>query len=311
MKSLFVRIALLLFATLAIAVPALAHGKNINIDIKTSVPDADKPMTKLYRAMLSYDDGDKVNDARLILLASRPEESESVGPVLFNKTNEAGVFQTTLTYPAYGEWTLLFRVTGPGEGEATLSESLTAPTPARNSSSTARVSITLAFDNGDALNLGARTIHILAAISWFTIVALLFVGARVVSPEAWADTLSRFSRSLPIILAATWALLIVTGIYLALNNVPNRAPGVFAPDLLARLPWGREYFVAFVVKMLMVIGGIAVGLSIGYVMRHSNGLTSERISQLVTLDLILGLFIFVDVVVIGYFHNLSHLGLLI
>ncbi len=309
MKRKIVLLAFAIFAVLTSVTPAIAHGKKINIDIKASAPDAAKPLTKLYRALLTFDDGDKVTDAKLTLTASRSAQGVSVGPVRFDKTNEEGVYQASVTYPAYGGWTLQFKVTEPGEGEATFIENLAPPAPLQSDSSSARVSVALVFDAKDALNVGARTIHILAAISWFSIVVMLFVGARVVSREAWTDALARFSRSLPIILAATWGLLIVTGIYLAVNNVPNRAPGIFAPDVVLRLAFGREYLVAFLVKMLVVLGAIVVGVNIDFALRSSN-ITKERLTRLVALDVVLGLLIFADVVIIGYLHNLSHLGLL-
>jgi putative copper export protein len=160
------------------------------------------------------------------------------------------------------------------------------------------------------LNIGARALHLFAAISWFSVILMLLAGARLLSREAWDSALERLSPSLPKILGATWALLSATGIFLAINNAPNRAPGLIAPDALLRLPWGREYLIAFIVKMLMVAGGIGVGVSIGYVMRKANTMNPEHLERLAAFDLIVGLFIFADVVVIGYMHNLAHLGLL-
>lgn len=301
---------LVMLAVLLSAAPADAHGKKINIDVTISTPDPSKPLTKLYRALLTFDDGDKVSDAKLTLTASRAGRNESVGPIPFNKTNDEGVYQAGVTYSAYGEWKLQFKVTEPGEGEATLTEILAPPSPAQSDSSSARVLVPLAFDAKDALNVGVRTIHIFAAISWFGVILMLFAGPRLVSREVWADALSRSVQWLPKILGGIWVLLIVTGIYLATNNAPTRAPGVLAPDILLRVPWGREYLIAFLLKMLIVVGVIVVGGAISYVLRQPSGVSTERVARLVTLDLLLGLFIFADVVAIGYLHNLSHLGLL-
>ncbi len=310
MKPRLARVIIAILAALLGVAPADAHGKKINIDVTFSTPNPSKPLTKLYRALLTFDDGDKVSDAQLTLTASRAGRNESVGPIPFNKTNDEGVYQASVNYPAYGEWNLQFKVTEPGEGEATLTEILAPPSPAQSDSSSARVIVPLAFDAKDALNVGARTIHIFAAISWFGVILMLFAVPRLVSREAWADALSRSARWLPKIFGGIWVLLIGTGIYLATNNAPTRAPGVLAPDILLRVPWGREYLIAFLLKMLMVVGVIVVGGAIGYMMRQTNSVSTERVARLVALDLLLGLFIFADVVAIGYLHNLSHLGLL-
>lgn len=302
-------LTVILTAGLGIA-PVQAHSKKIHIDVTASVPDPQRPLMKLYRAVLSFDDGDKVSDAKLTLTASRVGRSESVGPVPFPRANEEGVYQTSLTYPAYGQWKLEFKVTEPGEGAATLTESLSPPSPTQTDLSNVRVIVPLTFDAKDALNVAARLTHILAAISWFGIIATLFAGPRIFSRETWEDALSRLAPLLPKVLGLIWVPLIVTGVYLATSNAPTRTPGVLAPDVLLRVRWGEEYLIAFIVKILMVIGAIVVGGGIGYTLRQRNGMTSERVTRMVTLDLILGLFIFADVVVIGYLHNLSHLGIL-
>lgn len=301
---------LLILGVLFVTAPAHAHGKRINIDVTTNTPDPFKPLNKFYRALLTYDDGDKVNDARLALSANRAAQNESIAPVAFAKAREDGVYQASVSYPSYGEWTLRFQVTYPGEGQTTLTETLVPPSPGEIESSRARVTIPLAFDTRDALNIGARTIHIFAAVGWFAVIVMLLVAPRVLSPQEWQETLSRSARSLPKILGVLWLLLIATGIYLAINSVPDRAPGVFAPELLLRLPWGREYFIAFLLKMFMVVGVLGVGLAIGYVLRQPNEMTRERLTRWVAIDLLLGLFIFADVVIIGYLHTFSHLGLL-
>ncbi len=310
MKVRMVRLGMVALAVLLSSAPAQAHGKKINIDVKSSTPESSKPLTKLYRALLTYDDGDQVTDAKLTLTASRVGENQSINPVDFTRTNEVGVYQANVTYSAYGEWRLLFKVTAPGEGEATLDENLAPPSPAQSDSASARVVVPLAFDTRDALNIVARTVHIFSAISWFSVIWMLFVGPHLLSREAWADVLVRSAKSLPKILGAIWILLIATGIYLAINNAPTRAPGVLAPDILVRVSWGREYLIAFIMKMLMFVGALGVGAGIGMAMRQTSDLTAERVARLAALDLLLGLFIFADVVVIGYLHNLSHLGLL-
>lgn len=327
-RGLFIAVGLsLLLALLASAGVAQAHGKEVKIAVSCAAPDPARPLTKVCTAFLKYVDGDPVPKASLQLTAVREGKDEpAVGPVVFKPLDQEGVYSATVTFPAYGKWRMRFRVQEPGEGEAELREEFLPPLPGAAPELRAQLQIILNFGLIDLRNIALRTIHLLAAIAWFAVIAFVLVLSRFTAPEQRWRLLRRGAIAFPWAIGGTLLLVAITGIYNAMYNVPTRSPGIFAPEVFARLPFGEAYLAAFFVKMGLMVAILGATVALAAALRGAYGrpvpgiagaapgssgprhAPDQQVTWLAVLNLVLGLLTFANVVVLGYLHIISHVA---
>ncbi len=304
-----------------------AHGKVVNVAVTCLTPDSGRPLTKVCTAFLKYLDGDAVPRASVHVMAMR-EGQAKLPPVLvaFKSLDQEGVYSATITFPAYGKWHMRFQVREPGIGEAELLEELLPPAPGATSETRAQLQLLLRFGVADVRNIAVRTIHLLAAASWFALTALVLVLSLVLPPEHRWRLLRRASRAFPWVAGASLLLVAISGIYTARYNAPAPAPGLFAPQVLAKLPFGKAYLAVFSLKMGFMLGIMIVTVALALTLRKAydrpvpavagaardpNGgrLAPDRLVRgLAVVNLLLGLLTFANVVVLGYLHIITHVG---
>lgn len=304
-----------------------AHGNAVNIALTCVTPDPARPLIKVCTAFLKYTDGDPVSKARFQMTARREGASEAaLGPVVFTPLDREGVYSATITFPAYGRWRMKFQVREPGSGEAELVDELLPPLPGAAPEVRARLQVVFTFGLVDARNLIVRIIHFLASASWFALVFLVLVLSLLLTPEQRWHPLRRVAGAFPWAAGGSLMLIAMSGIYNAMYNVPTRAPGIFAPQVLATLPFGKAYLVAFFVKMGLMLAMLiatpllAIALRKVYHQQAPRGGGSTDASDasradpertvkwLAASNLLLGLLTFANVVVLGYLHMISHVG---
>lgn len=304
-----------------------AHGNVVNIALTCVTPDPARPLTKVCTAFLKYTDGDPVSKGDFQMTARREGASAlALGPVIFTPLDREGVYSATITFPAYGRWRMKFQVREPGSGEAELVDELLPPLPGAAPEVRARLQVVFTFGLVDARNLIVRVIHFLASASWFALVFLVLVLSLLLTPEQRWRPLKRVAGAFPWAAGGSLMLIAMSGTYNALYNVPTRAPGIFAPQALATLPFGKAYLAAFFVKMGLVLAiliatpMLALALRkaydlpapLGGGMNDASGVSradpERTVRWLAALNLLLGLLTFANVVVLGYLHMISHVG---
>lgn len=305
---------------------AEAHGKEVNIAITCVAPDPSRPLTKVCTALLKYLDGDPVTKADFQLTAFREGRAEEpLGPVKFKPLEEPGLYSATISFPAYGKWRMKFAVNEPDSGEAELVEELLPPAPGASPEIRARLQVVFAFGLADARNIALRVAHLLAAVAWFALSALVLAFSYLVPVEERWRLLRRLATAFPWAAGASLLVLGVSGLYSARYNAPTRSPGLFAPEVFERLPFGEAYLVAFLAKMALAaaIVGATVALAVALRRAYRSPLPAVAgaatgaafgpaagrwTAWLAAINLLLGFLALANVVVLGYLHIISHVG---
>ncbi len=322
----YAAIAACIVMLIAIA-PAEAHGKVVNIALTCVAPDPARPLTKVCTAFLKYADGDPVPNARFQMTARREGKAEAIlGPVAFRSLDRDGVYSAGVNFPAYGRWRMRFQVLEPGRGEAELVENLLPPVPGTGSVAPVQLQVAFKFGLADVRNLTLRILHLLAAAGWFASIVLVLVLFRVPGPEQRARSLARAAAIFPRAAGGSLLLLTLTGIANAAYNAPTRPPGLLAPALIARLPFGSAYLAAFLTKMVLTLAVLGATVALGFILRQTygqpapaiaggspegNGLPASqdrKVTWLAGVNLVLGLLIFASVAVLGYLHVVTHVA---
>lgn len=295
---------------LAAAGSAYAHGKDINIAVACTTPDPGRPLAKVCTAFLRYPDGDPVSDALFQMTAVRNgAAATTLGPLTFKPLAEPGVYSVAATFPAYGIWRIRFAVRRPGRGEAELQEALLPPRPGAENEIAARLQLVLDFGLLDLRNLVIRIVHLLASAVWFGLVSLVLAMSVFLSPAQRVPQLQRVARIFPWVAGASLLVIGLSGAANALYNTPTRAPGLFAPEALAGLPFGKVYVGVFLVKMVLMAGVLIATVVLGAVIRAgSSHHNLARVRGLAAVNVALGLAMFAVVVVLGYVHIIAHVG---
>ena len=312
---------------------AFAHGKEVAVTISALSPDRNQPLTKLYRVVAQFADGDPVTNGRVKLLAKRLPDDLKAGPVALSPLNEAGLYAGEFTYPRFGTWTVTVTVSGEGgEGSATLQEEL-LPLPDLGSTAqpeagpVRRLQITFKFGWGDAAHLAVRILHSAAgtaylALTGVTVLAIWFKASET-KPQVWGWIKRGF---LPGTLAAAGVLL-ASGLYSAYYDSPIRSPGVFALGAIGRLPYGNAYLVAFWLKAPLAMALLALAWRIHRAMNIPGPFkpmaeaavddigtptpASPATAFLFRLSLIyvgIGFLLLANIATLIYLHYISHLG---
>lgn len=308
---------------------AQAHGREVNIGVSCLTPDPARPLSKVCTAVVAYVDGDSVSHAKISLSASREDgDRRAFGPIRFQPASEPGVYTAAFDYPAYGKWLAKVEVTEPGEGEADLRDEVLPPLPGATGSpaSAARVRIVLDFDGREFTNILIRALHLGAAAIWFAAPALVLVASLFLSGPERERVLRSLAAWFPWIAGVGFVALALTGWYSAVYNVPTRPPGLFDPELIERLPFGSAYLMAFLAKMGLTAAMVFTAGALALALRRAYGLPLRPIAGgavaaalplgrversvvvLSAVNVLLGVFIFVVVVVLGYLHILTHIG---
>lgn len=312
---------------------ALAHGKDITIEVSALTPDPQQPRTRLYRAFLFFtSDRDPVERA-VIHLTARRQGGEVLPPVRLEPLNLPGFYAAQVSFPRFGTWEVKLEVKEPGEGEVSFAqEVLPAALPrgtggAEEESGQSIFTLSLSFDWRDVVNLVMRWVHSLAAVGWFGLSGLIVAAFGLLQGGSRARFLGRLSTLFPLA-AASLALLAGTGIYNAIYNSPLRPPGVFSLEVMERLPYGTAYLVVVGLKALTVILGAGLALRLAKGLRMAAALPGAgdpealeagdtmairhlRLLPLAAANLALGLAMLLAVAVMTYLHNLSHLAVLV
>lgn len=308
---------------------ASAHGGPVNIGVSCMTPDTARPLAKVCTAAVTYGDGHQVTDARLSLTASREDgDRRSFGPVPFQAAGEEGVYTAAFQYPAYGKWLVEIEAVEPGSGRVELREEILPPLPGAvgSEASEARVRIVLDFNSRELANIVVRAVHLGAATAWFAVSVLVLAASLFLSGPQRESALRSLAAWFPWVAGAAFLVLAGTGSYIAVYNVPARTPGLFDPDLLQGLPFGTAYLMVFAAKMGLTAaivagsGAMAIALRRGYIspLRPIAGgalatsLPVTRVERWVVglslANMALGVFVLIDVVVLGYLHILTHIG---
>ncbi len=309
-------------------VPAvLAHGKTVNLAIACVAPDPARPLARICTGSLEYADGDPVSDARFEITARREGKAEAaLGVIRFRPAGREGNYSASVTFPAYGRWRMRFQVLEPGSGEAELVEDLLPPVAGAATGVRANLQVVFQFGLTDVRNLALRITHLLAAAAWFVIIMLVLVLSRLPGPEQRWKLLARLTVVFPWTAGASLLLLAFTGVANAVVNAPTRSPGLFAPEAIARLPFGKAYLAVFGLKMILTLAVVVATAALGLALRSKYGrpvpiiagaardagrlpLRPDRaLSWLAAINLLMGVLTFISVVVLGYLHMITHVA---
>lgn len=314
-------------ALLVVASPGIgrAHGKEANLAVTCATPDPARPLVKACTAVLRYTDGDPVEGARLVVEATREGSSVAdLAPVTFEPLAEVGLYSALIEFPAYGAWRMRFVLEEPAEGEAELREEILPPVPGSSSEIRAGLQIVFSFGLADVRNLAIRFAHVLAMGVWLASVAMVLIATTFVSSQERPRLLGRAAAAFPWAAAGSLALLGLSGILNAVYNTPTRPPGLFRPGDTVELPFGEVYFGIFLVKMALaaavVWGTVALSVALRRAAREPTALmaagphapllegSERRIRRIAALDLGLGVLILAVVILMAYFHIISHVG---
>lgn len=308
---------------------ALAHGKEITIEVSTLTPDPQQPRTRLYRAFVFFTgDREPVEGAVIALTAQRRPGGEALPPVRLEPLNVPGFYAAQVSFPRYGTWEIKLEVKEPGQGEASfVEEVIPAPLP-RGTEATDEGSersiftVSLSFNWRDVANVGMRWLHALAAGLWFGLSGLIVAAFWFLRGESRGQFWRRLYPLFPWLGGASLLLLAATGIYNAIYNSPIRPPGAFNLLVMERIPYGTPYLGVLGLKALTVLigGGLLVGMAKGLRWARWPGegnpavATSGKSSLLLRLavtNIALGVIMMLSVAVLVYLHNLSHLAVLV
>lgn len=318
------RITLLILACL-LAVPALggaalAHGNEVTVQVTGLTPDQDRPLTRLYRAEVRYEDGDPVTDAHVSLVAVRREGGSPIGPVVFADMSGSARYAAEVDYDRFGTWDLTVRVEGPGEGSAVFAEDVVpgAATAVLDAPEAQSLSILFEFDRGDVANIIVRIGHVLGGILWLGPVAIAaFAVWFATDDETRARMLVRVRRFFLPVAGAGLALIMVSGVHSAVNGTPIRSPGILDLDTLLAIPFGEAYVAA----LLVMIGAWPLLAIVTWRLDHSlaaaaadggqdSAITTRLRRGTSAAFAIVGV-VAVDTTVLLYLHNISHLSLVV
>ncbi len=330
-------LAVVLAAVALIADPsrAAAHGKEVQILLRCAPPAATRPLDQRCEATVTAaNDGDPVTDARLILSAVRSGKAGQFKGVPFQPTAEPGQYAVSVSLPGYGIWLFTAEVEAPAEGHVQLSEEVLPPSVGIATFGQARARLLVSFNGRDVANLAALIAHLLGTIALFSgmaavaLVGLIAHGERGIQYRRW------LARWFPWAASASAALIVASGVYNALYNAPTRSPGLFHPQTIAALPFGKAYVIAFAVKMMLALALFAGTAWLAVQLRRSvswrvprvagasavaleavprpraiiTSVLSDSCVSLAIGNLIVGGCVLVTVLIVDYFHLLSHIG---
>ncbi len=315
--------------------PALAHGKEVEIDLRCAPLDPRAPLDQSCEAVVTYaNDGEPVTDARLRLEGVRPGKGDRATGDPVRPSGEPGHYTGTISLSAYGGWILTATMEAPAEGTVQLTQEVLPPSGAASPVSEARARLLISFNARDLANIAALIAHLVGTATVFSIMAgVLITGVTAHGPSGTQYRRS-IAGSFPWLIGAAFVVIAGSGLYNAAYNSPTRSPGLFHPSTVADLPYGDAYVIAFAVKMVLALALLLGTTALAFQLRRraswlmpqmSGG--SEAASQelsgrpsllaevrggacisLAAFNLVIGGALMIDVIVLDYLHLLSHAG---
>lgn len=314
---------------------ALAHGKEVRVEVSSFTPDPDESLTRLYRVYVVYaGDLDAVTDATVHFTAQRQGGGPPVEPILLQPLNEAGVYASEVIFPLYGSWDVTLSVAEFGEGETRFVEDVVPLGPTVDTDEVRQQVLELFFRFGwrDVAAIVVRVAHSLSSITLFGLTGVVLVAYAFVQPRSRAHLFQKLSRVFLPAAIASIALLAVSGLYTAIFSAPIKPPGVFDFDVMRQIPFGPAYlatiafkplaltaltFLAFRMAKALRTASIPVpmGGSVATISNDTDSLASIEAAlqttpllRLAVTNAVIGVLLAIDVVLAVYIHYISHLA---
>lgn len=309
---------------------ASAHGKEVAIAVASLTPDPDEPLHRLYQARVTYAaDGDPVVGAAVTLTVRRPDDRVALPALRLTEIGDApGLYVGEIVFERFGAWEVELEVRavlGQGEGSVTFEDSIRpeslnpAEEAARQAEAerVARLQLLFRFNWWpDVVAIAARVLHALAGLAYFLLTGLVFGLAWFGIPSRALDLPRRLDRVFRPAAATSLGLLLVAGLYGAAFDAPVAFPGIYDVDAMRRIPYGDAYLAAFLVKVLLFWGLVALAVRIGRTLHHwvAGSVPSiddpavAALRRTTAINAAVGVAVVVDVAVLVYLHYVSHLG---
>lgn len=326
----FAALAILLGVSAVPAVTAEAHSPDVSVVIKPGTMDADQPLVRQYVADVRYADNDPVLGARVTIVGRRREGAgEALGPFAFRPGDRPGVYLSEVSFSRYGSWDMTVTVDSPGKGTTTFLEKVDPVLTAVGGGVAKTFTAFGSFRLSETAQVLVRALHALAGVAWFGLTGVMLSVHWLLPASLRGRFLAMLARPFPWIAAVSFAVILISGLYTSYYSAPIRPPGVFNIAVMGRLPYGIPYLTVYFMK----VGGLVLLLILGFRMAKalraierlvapSGGAVALATSHAPVLDEVvvlhrlailnaaLGVLVVLAIVLLGYFHNLSHLGLI-
>lgn len=297
-----------------------AHGKEVDVRLSCAPADPQVPLAQSCEAVVTFaSDGDPVKDAHLALRAVRVDRGEEVRASV-QPSAQPGHYVGVLVLPAYGLWQISVEVSAPAEGHVELVRQVLPPAAQSGLPSQARAQLLIRFRGRDVANIIALILHLAGALLLLAAPGVVIVGGLLVSSSEAGAFWGRMRTAFPVASVGAFALIALSGLYNAAYNAPTRAPGLFTPSVIAGLPYGRAYLVAFAMKNLLAVA-LAIGtFRLALMIRRApvatfdGGARPAHVDRRVRLGLVnlaIGGLLIITVIVVDYLHLLSHASVLL
>ncbi len=264
---------------------------------------------------MTFDDGDPVEDAVMALTATRVEDGSTVGPVRFGALDQPGRYVAEVDYERFGTWVVAITVESPGEGAVEFSDEVlptagTATDSAERTIDTETLAVLFRFDSSDWTNLVVRIAHSAAGAIWVGLIGLALVATWVAKDDPRTRALALLERWFPTGATLSLLLLLASGLHSATWGTPIRAPGVFDLGTLLDVPFGGQYVAALAAMAAAWVVMVAITIRMRRALRASSiDLAGARGAAFAGVGV--SAFLVVDIAVLLYLHNISHLSLTI
>lgn len=316
---------------------ALAHAKELSLEVSSFTPDPQEPLVRLYRVFVVYaGDRDPVSGARVDLTAERQGGGPPMEPALLEPLNEPGLYAAQVTYPLYGSWSVTLRVEElQGEGKVSFVEEVIPAGPTSDSNEVRRQVLDLffRFNWWDVVAIVVRISHTLAGVIWFGLTGVILAAYGFLQPASRAPLFRRLSSVFLPATILSLAVLAASGVYTAIFSAPIKPPGVFDLDVMWRIPFGPAYLATIAFKALALgvsghlmmrmakalrIASLPVPMGASSFAITASGTPALReiaiaakespLLRLAVTNVVIGLLLAVDIVLAVYLHNISHLA---
>ncbi len=242
-----------------------AHGKELTLEVSSLGPDPDNPLVRMFRVVVSYADGDLVDEARVRLSATRQGGGPSMADALLEPLNAPGLYAAEVEFPIFGSWDVTLEAVEFGQGEASFVEEVQPAGPDQANTEVRQQVLDLffRFDWKDVAAIAVRVSHVAGAALWLGMTGLVLVGFWFLPRPARAAMFRRLSPTfLPLSLLGL-GVLAVSGVYTGTYSAPIKPPDIFDLDVMMRIPFGPHYMgtMAFKVLALLAYGVVAIRMA--------------------------------------------------
>lgn len=328
--AIVIGVALMVVGRSFTALPASAHGKDLDIAVTPLIPDPEQPLLRLYRVQVVYlNDREPVEGATVVLTAQREDGAAAFPPLRLTEEDAGqGVYIGEAVFSRFGVWQMELGVTaalGQGEGSVTFTDDLRPGALSSGEEAALRqeaervINLQLSFGFDwwpDVANIAMRIVHSLAGLSYFLVAGLAFGLAWFGVPSRWPDLSRVLNRVFLPAAAASLVLLLGAGLYSAGFDAPITWPGIYDLDGMRRIPYGDYYLAVFFLKLVFFAVLAVMALRIARALRRWNASGNPHPSETAVADLrretllngMVGVAVVADVAVLIYLHYVSHLG---